>query len=318
MLKILLAEKSSFSKEGVEALSRIGHLDAEDLTQTSLTERIAEYDVLVLRLGLRVDANVLSCAAKLKAIVTPTTGLDHIDVIAAQNQGVQVFSLKGERDFLDSVYSTAEHTFGLMLSLLRKIPAAFNAVKRYEWRRDIFRGRELDGKKIGLVGCGRLGTMMARYCSAFGMRVLVFDPYQKNLPEWVHVCPSLDYLLAESDIISLHVPLNDETRGMISYPEFAKMKKGAYLVNTSRGAVIDETALLDALRRGILSGAALDVLIDEHRIEVEKSNPVIEYAKHHDNLIITPHIGGAAVEAVVKADLFVIEKLRKWMEYRDE
>ncbi len=308
-LRILLAEKSSFSEKGIAALADLGMLDALDLTQDELLARIPEVDVLVLRLGLRVDAAILAAAARLKVIVTPTTGQDHLDLTAASQKGIQVLSLKGERQFLDRVPSTAEHTFALMMSLLRKIPESFEAVKNYQWRRDVFRGRELDGKIIGLVGCGRLGTMMARYCQAFGMRVLVYDPYQKNLPEGIEKIETLGELLGRCDIVSLHVPLNAETTGLIAAPEFAQMKPGAVLINTARGAVVAETALLAALESGHLAGAAVDVVCDEHRIEPEKYQPLIGYAQNHANLIITPHIGGATYEAVEKADLFVIEKL---------
>jgi len=312
-LRILLAEESSFSQEGIQALTELGQLETTNLTQEELYKRIHNYDVLVLRLGLRADKPLFKDSNQLKVIITPTTGLDHIDLEVAEQEGVAVLSLKGERAFLDQVYSTAEHTFGLLLALLRKIPSSFNAVKGYQWRRDLYRGRELDGKVLGLVGCGRLGTMMVRYATVFGMDVLVYDPYQKQLPEVITLCSSLYDLLSRSDIISLHVPLNEETRGMFSRKEFGWMKPGAYLINTSRGAVIDEYVLLNALISGKLSGAALDVLCDEHLIENNRENPLIEYAKEHDNLIITPHIGGAAYESVRKADMFVIDKLKTWL-----
>ena len=313
-LRILLAEKSSFSQTGIDALAKLGALDALDLSQEALASRIGEYDVLVLRLGLRVSDAVLRAGKALKAVVTPTTGTDHIDLDVLRERGITLFCLKGERSFLDRVYATAEHTFGLLLAIVRKTPFAFDSVKSYQWRRDIYRGRELDGKTLGIVGCGRLGTMVVRYARAFGMRVLVFDPYQTNLPAEIDRVSTLDELLEESDIVSLHVPLNDETTGMIGEEAFSKMKPGGYLVNTSRGAVVDENALIAALESGRLSGAAMDVVCDEHTIETERSHPLIDYAKTHENLIITPHIAGATVESVEKADLFVIQKLARWLE----
>jgi len=309
-LRILLAEKSSFSDRGIAALGELGAVDAFDLSQDELQARIPNYDVLVLRLGLQVNTDVIDAAPNLKFVVTPTTGLDHIDLEAANLKGIQVLSLKGEREFLDQVPSTAEHTFALMMVLLRKIPSSFDAVKDYQWRRDVFRGHELDGKIIGLIGCGRLGTMMARYCLAFGMRVLVYDPYQENLPEGIEQVETLKDLLSTSDIVSLHVHLNEETREMISEAEFGQMKPGSVLINTARGAVVNETALLQALEYKHLAGAAVDVVCDEHQIEIEKTHPLIDFARRHDNIIITPHIGGATFEAVEKADLFVIDKLR--------
>jgi len=311
--RILLAEKSSFSEKGILELGKLGKLEALDLTQAELLARISKVDVLVLRLGLGVGADLLGLAANLKVIVTPTTGLDHIDLAAANQNGVEVLSLKGEREFLDRVYSTAEHTFALMMALIRHIPASFEAVKNYEWRRDVFRGHELDGQTIGLIGCGRLGTMMVGYCRAFGMRVLVYDPYQENLPEGIEKVESLKELLSRSEIVSLHVPLNDETRGMLSETEFAQMRSGAILINTSRGAIVDEKALLRALEREHLAGVAVDVVCDEHRIETEKSQPLIEAARRQGKIIITPHIGGATFESVEKADIFVIRKLKNWI-----
>ena len=312
-IRILLAEESSFSQVGIRALENLGELDAFDLTQDDLTERIGTYDVLVLRLGLRADRQVIANGKNLKVIVTPTTGIDHIDLQAADEFGVALLCLKGERDFLDQVYATAEHTFGLLLAVVRKIPAAFDSVKHYQWRRDVYRGRELDGKTIGIIGCGRLGSMVVRYAKAFGMHVIVYDPYQENLPKGIEQVDSLDLLLGESDIVSVHVPLNKDTRHLLSEREFSQMREGAYLVNTSRGAIIDEKALLRALQSGHLAGAAVDVICDEHLVENEKENPLIEYAKAHDHLIITPHIAGATQESVEKADLFVIDKLKNWL-----
>lgn len=312
-MRILLAERSSFSERGLQAFQSIAPTDAFDLTQEELVERIPGYEILLVRLGLRVDGGVLRESSQLKVIGAPTTGLDHIDLAACEQRGVAVLSLKGERAFLDQVYATAEHTFALLLSLERRLPAAFAAVRGGEWRRDRYRGRELNGQTIGIVGCGRLGSMTAGYALAFGMRVLVYDPYQERLPAGVQVCQTLEELLTASDIVSLHVPLNAETQGLLSQAEFARMKPGAILVNTARGAVIDEAALLQALETGYLAGAALDVLCDEPAESGQPSgwaaNPLIEYARRHDNLVITPHIGGATQESVEKADLFLANKL---------
>jgi D-3-phosphoglycerate dehydrogenase len=314
-MRILLAEKSSFSTRGMEALSGIAPTDALDLTQDELRDAVKDYDILVVRLGLHVDKSVLVAGKRIRAVGTPTTGLDHIDVEAARERNVAVLSLKGERAFLDEVYATAEHTFALLLSLIRQIPAAFQAVKDYTWRRDLYRGTELYGKVLGIVGFGRLGSMIYRYGLAFGMKVLVYDPYLRTLPDDVLECASLADLLASSDVISLHVPLNADTEGMFSDEQFALLRPGSVLVNTSRGAIIDEAALLRALRSKSLAGAALDVLCDEHLLEGDKANPLIEYARNNTNLIITPHIGGATQESVEKADLFLANKIVQFLNH---
>ncbi|MEJ2305443.1 MAG: NAD(P)-dependent oxidoreductase [Anaerolineales bacterium] len=312
-MRILLAEKSSFSARGVQALSALAPTDALDLGQDELRAAIKDYDILVVRLGLHVDKSVLVAGEHIQVVGTPTTGLDHIDLKAAQKRNVTVLSLKGERAFLDEIYATAEHTFALLLSLIRRIPFAFQAVKDYTWRRDLYRGTELYGKVLGIVGFGRLGRMVYKYGLAFGMKVLVYDLYQRTLPDGVKACASLEDLLVSSDVISLHVPLNADTEGMFSDEQFALIRPGSVLINTSRGAIIDEAALLRALQSKSLAGAALDVLCDEHHLDRDNANPLIEYARDHANLIITPHIGGATQESVEKADLFLANKIADFL-----
>jgi D-3-phosphoglycerate dehydrogenase len=312
-MRILLAEKSSFSTHGVQALSEIAPTDALDLSQDELQDAIKDYDILVVRLGLHVDKSVLVSSERIRVVGTPTTGLDHIDLEAARERNVAVLSLKGERAFLDEVYATAEHTFALLLSLIRQIPAAFQAVKDYTWRRDLYRGTELYDKVLGIVGFGRLGRMVYKYGLGFGMKVLVYDPFQQTLPARVGACASLKDLLRSSDVISLHVPLNADTQGMLSDEEFALIRPESVLINTSRGAIIDEAALLRALQSKSLAGAALDVLCDEHLLDGVKTNSLIEYASNHSNLIITPHIGGATQESVEKADLFLANKIAEFL-----
>jgi D-3-phosphoglycerate dehydrogenase len=315
-MRILVAEKSSFSQQGLKSLGEIAPVDALDLTQAQLAKAARGYEVLVVRLGLRVDREVLEAGETLLVVGTPTTGLDHIDLQAAQERGVAVLSLKGERLFLDQVYATAEHTFALLLSLVRRIPAAFQGVKNYEWRRDLYRGGELSGKTLGIVGCGRLGSMVARYAMAFGMRVFVYDPYKPRLPQGITTCSTLAELLSACDVVSIHVPLNPETEGMFSAGQLAQLRPGAILINTARGAVLDEAALLHALESGRLAGAALDVLCNEHDVAQVAANPLIEFARRHDNLIITPHIGGATQESIEKADLFIAQKIGKYLSSR--
>jgi D-3-phosphoglycerate dehydrogenase len=308
-LRLLVAEASSFSQEGLAAFARLGQLTSQDVPQSELAARAADQDVLIVRLGLRVNASVLAAASTLRYVVTPTTGLDHIDLQAAQARGIEVLSLKGERQFLDQVFATAEHTLALMFALLRRIPAAFESAKAGQWRRDLYRGRELNSRTLGIVGCGRLGSMLAGYAQGLQMRVLAYDPYLPQLPAGVERAESLGALLATSDIVSLHVPLNEETTGMLGANQFQQMKAGAVLINTARGAVLDEASLLEALQSGRLAGAALDVLANEERIAAGEDHPLLAYARQHDNLIITPHIGGATYESVVKADLFAANKL---------
>jgi D-3-phosphoglycerate dehydrogenase len=315
-LRILLAEKSSFSEKGRQALAAIAPLEAADLAQAELADKVVGYAVLVVRLGLQVDRAVLTAGDGLLAVGTPTTGLDHVDLATAAARNVAVLSLKGERAFLDQVFATAEHTLALLLSLIRHLPAACAAVNRYEWRRDWLRGSELNGKTLGIVGLGRLGSMVARYALAFGMRVMAYDPYRPTFPAEVERCETLEELLEQSYVVSLHVPLNAETSGMISAAQLARLPRGGILINTARGALLDEAALLGALESGWLAGAALDVLCHEHAIGTGEPHPLIEYARTHTNLMITPHIGGATQESIEKADLFLAEKIDQYLKMR--
>ena len=314
--RVLCAESQNYSEKALTTVATFAELDVAVLSQEEFVRQAGNYDALMVRLQRRVTGDIITSAPHLKAILSPTTGLDHIDLQAARSHDVAVFSLHGETDFLRQVHSSAEHTFALLLSLIRNIPAAVEAVKQNRWEQNPYRGHELNGKTLAIVGCGRIGTKVARYGHALGMRVLAYDPYVEQFPKHVHPTDSLDALLKESEILTINVPLNEKTERMIGVRELSLLSQGAFLVNTSRGAVLDEEALIESLEQGHLAGAALDVLTNEHLIAV-KGHPLIEYAKAHPNLLITPHIGGAAWEAIEKTDMFVIQKFRKWMEGQD-
>jgi D-3-phosphoglycerate dehydrogenase len=263
--------------------------------------------VLITRLSHHISKEVIKLGVRLKVIATATTGLDHIDLDAAQMAGIKVISLKGEVEFLKTITATAEHTFGLMLSICRNIPAAFNDVLKGNWNRDNFRGVELKGKTLGIVGFGRLGKMVSVYGSAFGMRVIINDPYITDIPDNIKQC-GLDELLQKSDFVSIHVPLNSETFKMIGQPQFSLMKRSAYLINTSRGDVIDEDALIDALTNKIIAGAAIDVISGE--LLTGNDSRIIDYARANNNLIITPHIGGATIDSMQATEIYIADKIK--------
>lgn len=310
--RILCGEPRNYSELALKTVASFAQLDAITLSQDEFAAHSVNYEALMVRLQLRVTGDMITSSPNLKAILSPTTGLDHIDLHAAHSCNVAVFSLHGENAFLRNVQSTAEHTFALLLSLIRNIPSAVEAVKQNRWEPSRHRGHELKSRTLGIVGCGRLGTMVAKFGHAFGMHILGYDPYIKQFPKFVHRCATLDALLRESDVLSIHVPLNETTRRMIGARELALLPRGAFLINTSRGAVVDEHALIDSLDQGNLAGAAVDVLTDEHLI-VTTGHPLIEYAKTHSNLLITPHIAGDTWEAVEKTDRFVIDKFRRWI-----
>jgi len=317
MSRILNAEPDGYSADARETLRTLGDVVELRLSRQQLLQMIADFDVLIVRLGIRVDREVLDSATRLRFIVSATTGLDHIDVTYTESRGIAVLSLQSEKEFLRSIPATAEHTWALLLSLVRHIPKACASTIAGEWNRDAFRGHDLCGKRLGILGLGRVGEKVARYGVTFGMDVAAYDPHRADwLPDIVR-CATLLQLLERSDVLSVHVPLNAETERMIGRAEIGHLPTGAWLLNTSRGGVLDEVALVEALESGKLSGAALDVLEEEYDKEGRINSPIMVYARQHDNLLITPHIGGATVESMARTEVFMAEKLRRHLARQD-
>ena len=308
--RILVAESVDFSPGAAEMLRRLGTLTLADLDRGGLLAAVPNTDILWVRLRHRIDAEVLSVAPRLRIIVTPTTGLNHIDLDDTARRRIRVLSLRGEVDFLSGIVATAEHTLALVLSLLRHVPAAASHVTRGGWNRDRFKGSEVRGKTIGIVGYGRLGRIVAQYFTALGAVALVTDPSVDStaLPGDV-TNVSLPELLDRADLVTLHVDLTARTAGFFGRPQLFAMKRGAWFVNTSRGELVDEQALLEALESGHLAGAGLDVLIDESAAGMG-DRPIVRYARDHDNLIITPHVGGCTAESMQKTEDFMAGRLR--------
>lgn len=248
----------------------------------------------------------------LQFIACPTTGLNHIDLEHAEHNKIQIFSLKGAVDFLQQITATSELCWGLILALSRKIPTSFDSVKAGEWDRDRFISNELQRKTIGIIGLGRLGKKIADYARAFDMTILACDPVQSNTPH-VTWC-TLQELLLQSDIVTLHADYTAENENMIDKKAFATMKNDAIFINTARGDLVEETALLNALNNKHIAGAALDVVRAEHHTDKTSYKALITYAQNHDNLIVTPHIGGVTYESQHKTAHFVVDNLIKWWE----
>lgn len=259
--------------------------------------------------GLDHVLNEDQLPANIRFIVSPTTGLNHIDLDHTARQGISIISLKGETAFLNQITATAELSWGLLLSLLRRIPQAHNSVMAGGWDRDHFKSRELQGATLGIIGLGRLGRKMARYAKAFEMKVLAGDIKDVEA-EGVEIC-DVDTLLSQADIVSLHADSRPENRHMINADSFSIMKNDALFINTARGDLVDEAALLEALQSGKLAGAALDVLQQEYEAS-DSAAALIKWAKAHENLIITPHIGGVTYESQYKTTHFVVDKLLEW------
>jgi len=273
-----------------------------------ILDTIDEFDAWWLHFDTKCDAAVLDRARKLRVICTATTGTDHIDRARAERRNIRVLHIARDRGLLDGFTATAELGWLLLLGLMRHVRAATRAAHAGDFHDGSvrFEGRQLSGRTLGVLGLGRLGTMTARYGRAFGMRVLGCDPEPRGLPE----VEPVDFapLLERSDAIAIHVHLTDQTRHLFDRDALARMKPGAVLVNTARGDVVDEEAVIAALESGRLAGYAADVLHDEWRPAMS-DNALVRYAREHDNVVLTPHVGGATVDSVTASRSFTARKL---------
>ncbi|MBI2637662.1 MAG: hypothetical protein HYW88_02060 [Candidatus Sungbacteria bacterium] len=313
-MKILNVLGQTYPEEARKILSQLGDVEYRIPNPKELERDIGIYDIAVMTVGLRFDKPTLKKAVRLKIIVVAATGLDHIDLMEARRRNIVVLSLRGETKFLNTITGTAELAVGLMIDLLRLTPHAFDSVKRYEWDKDFFRGHNLYGKTLGIVGMGRLGKWMGRYGDAFGMKIQFFDPYVKKGISKKYKKVSLEMLLKTSDCISIHVHLGKDTENMFTTREFGLMKKNAYLINTSRGKIVNEKDVLAALAKKTIAGYATDVLAGELSFGNRfKNYPLVEYAKKNQNLIIVPHIGGMTHESREATDIFMARKLEKFL-----
>lgn len=286
--------------------------DGSSLRSDRIAAALAEsaHEILFVRLGVRIDAKVVDAAPSLRLVVTPTTGLDHLDLGSLRSAGIRVMSLRDARPAIESVHATAEHTFALLLACVRNLTAAHRDVVEGHWRRQRFLGTELSSRTIGIVGHGRLGRRVAGYAQAFGMEVLVHDTAASSLTDLpVGVTATdADSLLRASDVISLHLPLAADTRGWLDARRIGLLKDGAIVVNTARGELVDEAALAQALREGRLGGVAVDVLADDANWgESLGESPLLPQHLLGANLVVTPHIGGWARDAVARTRRLVTD-----------
>jgi len=274
------------------------------LKGADLLKAVAESDALITRSGTAVTKELVNAGTRLRIIGRAGVGLDNVDVDACTARGILVINAPTA-----NILSATEHTMAMLLSVCRNIPEADASVKRGEWNRSKFMGIELSGKVLGVIGLGRIGTRVTIRARAFGMRVIAYDPYiaQTVFEKVAADSVSLDELLAQADVVTVHTPLTDETRGMIGAAEMAKLKPNAILVNCARGGIYEERALADALNSGRIAGAAVDVYEKE---PPGKDHPLLN-AK---NIVLSPHIGANTIEAqdrvAVQTAEMVIEALR--------
>jgi D-3-phosphoglycerate dehydrogenase len=295
--RILVTEP--LAESGLDLLRREFAVDVRpELAGEGLAEAIGPYAALIVRSQTKVTADVLERAENLRVVGRAGIGLDNVDLETATRRGITVVNAPQS-----NIISAAEHTIALLLSQARNIPQAHASVRAGRWDRDRFQGVELHGKTLGIVGLGRVGTMVAQRAQAFGMRVVAFDPYvskERAKSVGVELMPNLEAVLVQADFITIHLPRTNETEGLIGGREIGLMKDGARIVNTARGGIVDERALVNALRDGKLGGAALDVFAEE---PVPKANPLLVY----ESVVATPHLGAATTEAQDKAGTTIAE-----------
>jgi D-3-phosphoglycerate dehydrogenase len=299
MFKILVSDP--LSKEGLEILNKESDFEVTVNTKfkpEELKKEIGKYDVLIVRSNTKVTREIIESGEKLRIIARAGVGVDNVDVDSATKCGIIVMNAPG-----GNTISTAEHTMSMLLSLSRNIPQANASIRRGEWERKKFIGVELQGKILGIIGLGRVGAEVAKRALSFGMRILAYDPYlstEKAERLGVRVT-DLDTLFRQSDYITVHVPMTDETKYMLSEKEFAVMKPGVRIINCARGGIIDEKALYNAIKDGRVAGAALDVFEEEP----PQNNPLLTL----DNVVTTPHLGASTEEAQVNVAIDVARQV---------
>jgi D-3-phosphoglycerate dehydrogenase / 2-oxoglutarate reductase len=298
-VRVLVTE--TLSQQGLELLRKDFQVDVrEDLARGDLAAEVAPYEALVIRSSTQVTGDVLAAAPNLKVVARAGIGLDNVDVDEATRRGVMVVNAP-----TSNVISAAEQTLALLLAQARNIPQAHADLVDGRWERSRWEGVELAGKTIGLVGLGRVGSLVAGRAAGFGMRVIAFDPYvsaDRAKEIGVEIMPTLEALLVQSDFVSIHLPRTAETEGLLGDKELRMIKPGARIVNTARGGIVDEAALAKAIEDGHLAGAALDVFATEPITD----SPLFVLP----GVVVTPHLGASTREAQDKAGVTVAEMVR--------
>jgi D-3-phosphoglycerate dehydrogenase len=300
-MKILVSDP--LSEEGLKIIKEVKEFQVDiktELKPEELKGIIKDYDALIVRSTTKVTKDVIDAAAQLKVIGRAGVGLDNVDLNAATQKGIIVMNTPA-----GNTISTAEHTMSMILALSRNIPQANASTKKGEWKRSKFMGVELYNKILGIVGFGRIGSEVAKRALSFGMKVLAYDPFlSKEIAEGLGVeVVELTELCERSDYITVHTPLTEETKHMISTEEFNIMKKGVRVINCARGGIIDEAAIINAVKEGKVAGAAMDVFEKEPL-------PADSELLKLDNVVITPHLGASTEEAQVNVAIEVAEIVR--------
>jgi len=301
--RIGILEGADFSPRAIQELHSLGKV--EIFSGENMKEFLSDKEALFIRLKHFIGSAFLEKTPALRFVCTPTTGLNHLDLPELSRRGVEVISLKGESGFLSDIRATPEHTFGLVMALLRRYKDAFLHADNSAWEREKFKGEEIFGKKVGLVGLGRVGKILARYFQCFGAQTLFFDPDRSVSSSAAQRVNSLDGLIERCEIVIVCAAYSEQNKGFFSR-RYIKLLKDKYFINTARGELLDEEAFLEKIKAGYFRGVALDVLNNE-----TGPNNLAKFLKltSRQNLIITPHIAGATYESMRKTEEFIAEKL---------
>lgn len=303
-MQVAVLEPVGFSNEVRDMLSLHG-ASLSIYTGTDLSNFLAPAQALFVRLAHKIDAEFLEMAPELRFLCSPTTGLNHIDLRALQSRGIKLLSLRGEREFLETIRATPEHTFGLILALLRKYGNAFSQTAGGGWNRDSCRGEELLGNSVGIIGLGRVGYRVASYCEAFGANVCWYDSADVlSHPSWEKV-RDIGSVIYRSRIVVMSADHKAGQAPLIGEVEI-KALRGKYFVNTARGELIDEPKFLSAIKSNDFAGVAVDVITNENG-----DNRLAEWQSllQGRNVLLTPHIGGATVNSMERTEMFIAQKL---------
>ncbi len=308
-MKVIITDE--ISPEGLQPLAddpRIAFDVRLGLSREELYRAIGDYDAIITRSGTQVDAELLSHARGLKIIARAGVGIDNVDVEAASNKGIIVVNAP-----FGNVNSAAEHTMAILLALCRNVTMANYSLKSGEWKRAPFTGYELKGKTVGIIGLGKVGGRVATRCKAFEAEVIACDPYiaeKRGEDLGVRLVP-LEEIVRYADIITVHTPLNNETRGMLTAEHFAAMKDGVIIINCARGGIFDEAASLAALESGKVGGAAFDVWSEE-----PPRTDVLKKLIAHPRMVVTPHLGANTFEAQKNVAVDVSRELVNYLDGR--
>lgn len=313
--RILCTLDISGAPEAQSAFAGIGDLVCLPAERPLVLPAMRDVDAYLASASVRIDAEFLDHAPQLRVIGSPSTGTDHMDLDEIARRGIVCFDIAREYDLINGFTATSELAFGLLLALNRKIVPAQAQAKQGIWARERFTGFQLRGKTLGILGLGRLGRISARIGQGFGMSVIAHDIAAVSADGVEMV--SFDDLFRRADVVTIHIHLNDKTDGLVNRDVLARMKPTAILLNTSRGRIVDEAALLDALRSGQLAGAGLDVIDGEWLTQAElAAHPLIAYSRENENLLIMPHIGGSTTESIYGARVFMARKVADFLKER--